>query len=411
MNLFTYTAQTIRNLFKVEKYGASYFYSAQYDAWSELDHLKAFMEIPELNAVICTKAKMFGNGVIKEVDSSGNEIEGSKLVDILNNPNWMQGGKEFLRQTNIFHSIFGNEYLYELYPIGREFEDANSKALYTLPPNWVEYQYLEDKPFFTFTELPDGVKVVVKYKGKEMVLDNTYIIHMNDDRVNMNNQAATKSIMKGESKLTALTPALNNLKMAYETRGVLLKNRGALGILSNATSDKIGAIPLDPEEKDRIQQEYSKNYGGLKNQRQIIISSADLRWQQMSISPDKMGLYTETIEDFAKIKDAFGMPDELFVKAGGTTYENQKQARKGAYIDTIIPEANEWIGNINNKHRKDSDSKLIIDYSHLSIFKEDLKDRGDALQSNINALSKALQDGAIDLQLYIDELAKLGIKK
>jgi phage portal protein BeeE len=353
---------------------------------------------------------MFGNGVIKEVDNNGNEVP-SKLVDLLRNPNWFQGGKEFMRQTNLFHSIFGNEYLYELYPIGREFEEATSKALFTIPSNWMEVIYNEEQPFFTFVEQPNGIKYIVRYKGREMILGNEYIIHLNDDRVNMNNMARTKSILKGESKLTALTPALNNLKMAYETRGVLLKNRGALGILSNATSDKIGAIPLDPTEKDRIQEEYSKNYGGLRNQRQIIISSADLRWQQMSISPDKMGLYKETEEDFAKIKDAFGMPDELFVRAAGTTYENQKQARKGAYIDTIIPEANEWIGAINNKHRNGAKTKLIIDYFHLPVFKEDLKDKGDALQSNINALSKAFQDGAIDLYQYISELEKLGIKK
>jgi phage portal protein BeeE len=198
--------------------------------------------------------------------------------------------------------------------------------------------------------------------------------------------------------------------MAYETRGVLLKNRGALGILSNATSDKIGAIPLDPDERDRVQQEYSREYGGLDGQRQLIITSADLRWQQMAISPDKMGLFQETEADFNKILDAFGLPSELFVRAAGSTYENQKQARKGAYVDTIIPDANEWISGINNKYRKGAKTKLIMDYMHLPIFQEDLKTRGDAMTAVFNAMSKAMQDGALTIEEYKAEVKKFGIK-
>ena len=407
-NIWTYGAEIINNLFRVKKYGASYFYSTQYNAWADLDYLKAFLEIPELNAVISTKARMFGNGVIKEVDDNGVEIE-SDLVKLLKNPNWFQGGKEFLRQTNLFRSIFGNEYLYELYPFGVDFETAKSKALFTIPSNWVDVRYLESEPFFTFVETPEGVKYVVLYAGKERTLGNDFVIHMNDDRVNMNNMAQTKAVLKGESKLKALTPASNNLKMAYETRGVMLKNRGALGILSNATSDKIGAIPLDEAEKERVQEEYSRNYGGLKGQRQLIITSADLRFQNMTVSPDKMGLFQETEEDFCKIIDSFGMKRDLFA-GKNSTFENQKAAEKSVYLNCIMPEANEWIGAINNKHRSDSKTKLIMDYTHLPLFQEDLKDRGDALQSNINALSKAYQDTAINLEQYQAELGKLGIK-
>ena len=412
MNIWTYTAQTIRNLFKVEKYGNSYFYTTQsYNAWSELDYLKAFLEIPELNAVIGMKARMFGNGIIKEVDDSGNEIKNSKLVEILRTPNWFQGGKEFMRQTKLFHEIFGNEYLYELFPVGMDIETASRKAMFTIPSNWMTVKYIDDQPFFVYVEAPDSVKYIVKYKGNDMPIPKELLIHINDDRVDMSNSAQSVVMLKGESKCRALTPALNNLRMAYETRGVLLKNRGALGILSNATSDKIGAIPLEQEEKERIQSEYSNNYGALSGQRQIIISSADLRWQQMSISPDKMGLWEETEADFNKILDSYGMPSELFVRKQGSTYENQKQARKGAYIDTVIPEANEWISALNRKYRTGAKTKLIIDYTHLAVFSEDLKERGESLQTNINALSKALQDGAININQYMAELEKFGIKK
>jgi len=410
MNIWQYGVQTFNNLFRVKKEGGKYFYVAsKYNAWEELSYIKAYLELPELNAVISTSARMFGNGVIKEVDDNGTEID-SPLVQKLRNPNWMQNGQEFLRQTKIFRSIFGNEYIYELLPFGMDMELAKKSAIYTIPSNWIKPKYDQDKPYFFEVEAPESFYYELSYRGQLKKIANNNILHFNDDRADMDNvYDHNNTNLTGESKLKALTPALNNLKMAYETRGVLLKNRGALGILSNATSDKIGAIPVDPEERERIQQEYAREYGGLDGQRQLIISSADLRWQQMAISPDKMGLFQETEADFNKILDAYGMPSELFVRAAGATYENQKQAQKGAYINTVIPDANEWISGINSKYRKGAKTKLIMDYMHLTIFQEDLKSKGDALQSNINALSKALQDQVLTPTEYREELAKLGI--
>lgn len=411
MTIWQYGVQTFNNLFRVKKEGGKYFYVAsKYNAWEELSYIKAYLELPELNAVISTSARMFGNGVIKEVDDNGEEID-SPLVQKLRNPNWMQNGQEFLRQTKIFRGIFGNEYIYELLPFGMDMEMAKKSAIYTIPSNWIKPRYDQDKPYFFEVEAPESFYYELAYRGQLKKIPNANILHFNDDRADMDNvYDHNNTNLTGESKLKALTPALNNLKMAYETRGVLLKNRGALGILSNATSDKIGAIPLEPGERERVQEEYSREYGGLDGQRQLIITSADLRWQQMAISPDKMGLFQETEADFNKILDAYGMPSELFVRTAGSTYENQKQARKGAYVDTVIPDANEWISGINNKYRKGAKTKLIMDYMHLPIFQEDLKSRGEAMTQVFNAMSKAMVDGALTIEEYKNEVRKFGIK-
>ncbi len=392
---------------------ATYMWSVAYNPWSELDYLRAFSEIPELNAVICTHARMFGNGVIKEVNVSDlSEVKNSKLVAAINNPNWFQGGEEFRRQTKLWRQIFGNEYLYELAPVGVDYENAISKGLFSIPPNWMEVQYKENAPFFTFVEMPEGVKYIVKYGSNDITIPKSDLIHLNDDRVNMRNTGYTTggvSMLKGESKCKALTPALNNLKMAYETRGGFLKNRGAYGILAGGTKDNLGSMPLTPDEQERIQKEYKNNYGGLDGQMNVIITAAGLTWQQMSINPDKMGLYTETAEDFNKIIDAYGSKRELYA-GKDVTYENQKAAEKAVYTDTIIPDAAEWIGGFNKKHRPaGSKTKLIMDYFHLPIFQEDLGLRGASLKANVDALSIALTDQAITIDDY-KELEKFGIK-
>jgi hypothetical protein len=58
----------------------------------------------------------------------------------------------------------------------------------------------------------------------------------------------------------------------------------------------------------------------------------------------------------------------------------------------------------------DSKTSIVAEYLHLPIFQEDLKARGEAMTTLVNALSKALADQAIDVKMYQEELKKLGFK-
>lgn len=389
------------NLWRPKKFGNSWFYPVDgyADTFKKLDYLDAY-RIPEVNAVINLKARSFSNGIIKAVDKNGKELD--KVPDFIKSPNWFQDQKEFMRQTKMFHEIFGDEYLYFLYPVG--FGPERTKALYTIPPNLVEAEYKSNQPFFEHTDKPD-VKYTLVSDGQESPIPSELIVHMNDNRAQVK-KANDKHLLSGESKMAGLSPAINNLRMAYESRGYILKNRGALGILSNSTSDVAGAVPLDPNERARVQDEY-KNYGTLSGQNHLIITNANLKWQKMGVNPSELGLYQETEQDFFKICDAYGTPIDLFGSVKGSTFENQKQAEKGLYLRTIIPEANEWIRGVSDF----IGVPLVIDYSHLSVFQEDLKSRGDSLTSITNALSKMLVDGAITIEEYKEEIKKYGIGK
>jgi hypothetical protein len=128
----------------------------------------------------------------------------------------------------------------------------------------------------------------------------------------------------------------------------------------------------------------------------------------MSVNPDKMGLFQETEEDFAKILDAYEMPMELFVRKTGATYENQRQARKGVYQETIMPEAIERAAAMTRKFFPDGGRKVIADFSHLAIFQEDLAVKSDAQNKAITNLSLLYQDKQITPEEYREELRKIG---
>lgn len=400
----------ISNWFRPRQVGGVWFYGvSDYSAFKQLEYLKAFNDIPELNAVINYKARAFCSGKIKALDSKGNEIENDPIVKLLSKPNWFQGEKEFLRQTKIFHEIFGNEYIYNFFGVGAD--HLKTKAMYTLPPNMVTCEYDQKKPFFLWDSIdksPEGVTYKYNVDVKEIDLDPDQIIHLNDNRVTVTDQGS-KSMLCGESKMKALKAPINNIRMAYETRGQILSDRGSLGILSNRSSDVAGQLPVGDEDRNEVHNQYSNMYGGLKGQRKIIITNADLRWQEMSVSPDKLGLFQETREDFFKICDGYGVRQEVFAIDKGTTYENQNEARKDMFDNTTIPEANEWTGALSSYFYPQGNVTLIMDFSHLSIFQEDLELHATGLAALVGALSTALEDKAITPEQYQLELNKFGI--
>jgi len=409
-NLANWALGTISNWFRPRQVGGVWFYGvSDYSAFRELEYLNSFNEIPELNAVINYKARAFSAGVIKAIDNKGNEIEKDPVVIRLKKPNWFQAEKEFLRQTKLFHEIFGNEYIYSFFGVGSK--RLKTTAIYTLPPNLVKCEYETKTPFFLWEDAdksPDGVKYTYTQDTKDKEIDPDQLIHLNDNRVSVTDQNM-KQMLCGESKMKGLTAAINNIKMAYETRGQILSDRGSMGVLSNKSADVAGQIPVSKEDRDEVHNQYSGMYGGLKGQKKIIITNADLRWQEMSVSPDKLGLFKETEEDFYKICDAYGTPCELFASSKGATYVNKNEARKDLYDNTTIPETNEWIGALSNYYYPDGNVRLIMDFSHLSIFQEDLELNAAALGNLVKGLSQALADGAIDIPEYQFELNKIGL--
>jgi len=399
----------ITNLFE-PKNKADWFYvlNSTRSSWRDTDYLESYYCVPELNAVINMKANAFSNGKYKVIDDNLKEYPNEPILEILRNPNWFQGEKEFLKQTKTFRDIFGNEYLNLFFPIGMP---DRIKALYTLPPNLVNPEYNETKPFYLFTkDDKPNIRYVLKSDGTETALERDTIVHLNDNRADIKSVKG-KKILLGVSKQKALTPAINNIKTAYESRGVILESRGANGALTPDSKDGMGnSTPLLPQDKKDLEDKFSMSYGTKRGQGQVIISNAAMKWVQMGVSrPKDLGLFDETQEDFNKILDAHGVPSELFVRGQGSTFENQNQARKGLYTETIIPEAAEWTTGLSKRVFPDGKKRIILDYMHLPIFQDDMQKRGTAMTVVINALSTALQDGAITIDDYKKELLKFGI--
>jgi hypothetical protein len=120
----------------------------------------------------------------------------------------------------------------------------------------------------------------------------------------------------------------------------LINRRGALGILSNNGKDVNGTLPLDPEEKKALEEDF-KRYGIRKEQVQMIITNAALSWQQMGYPTKELMLFEEIEDDIMRMCDTYSYPYRLLSSnqansLGGT---DAKVFDKRLYQAAIIPES------------------------------------------------------------------------
>ena len=117
------------------KLGKSLFYPLHSGTFDDIDCLKAYHEIPEVNAIINLKARTFSSGKVKAINKKGEQIPNHPAAIRLNNPNWFQDGIEFRRQPKILREIYGNEYIFKLQPKGFKPTLERTKALFSIPGN------------------------------------------------------------------------------------------------------------------------------------------------------------------------------------------------------------------------------------------------------------------------------------
>ena len=359
----------------------------------------AYNICPPVNGIINRKARAFTNGKWWILDKEGDEATGvnvTGLQKLLKKPNPLQSWNQLLSQAKVYEQVFGEVFFFAIIPAG--FTDKSKiKALWVVP-NWIINVRLTGKHYFQ-TELADIIEGYdISLNGSITPLPDGSVIHIRD--INQNSTDVTR----GQSRLASLQDPISNIVAAYEARNVLITRKGALGILSNQTRDAAGAVPLQGEEKKEVQDEFAK-YGLGKDQYQVIITNANLRWQPMTFPTRELMLFEEIEDDVRQIADNYDYPMYLLGFKAGSTFSNVGEAKKSLYQDTIIPEADGWADTFTNFFELDKQGlRLSVFYDHLEVFQQSEKEKADALLSKVNANLPLLEKNIITLNQFLVNL-------
>jgi len=317
-------------------------------------------------------------------------------------PNPLQSAKEYNLEHYFMFYTFGNNYVYTNNSLKTFQTDITTvRTLFNLPSEYVTVR--QTGKLYDQVELKG---IIEKYSltnynpVKEFDPDN--IIHFND----LNLSDVGNSII-GTSRLENLRMPITNTQLAFEAMNVLLKHRGMQGIIKANNKDATGTqIPLQPEQKDEIDAVFKSEYGLREKQKQFMISYSDINFIRTVMSPEELGIYNDFSNNAMIISNGFRIPPEIYkTYVAGATFENQVQAVRRLYQDTIIPMVeNEDLYYTERLKMRDYGFELRTDFSHIEALQDAFKEKAMALTYNANTAEKSYNNNIITWNQYLELL-------
>lgn len=391
---------------------SNYQYLVDQPAWLTLanpsQYRAAVQNNPVLYGCIDILASAAANGKKYLVDLNGEEVpwdDKNKVVKavrrlFVERPNPLQSVKEFNYERAYMFYTFGNNFVYLNNPLKTFQTDILTvQTMYNLPSEFVDVK--QTGKIYDQIDLAGIVEkyVLTNYNPVRDFYPNQ-IIHFNE----INLSDIGHSII-GTSRLEVLKYPITNTQYCFEAMNVILKSRGMQGIIKANNKDGTGTqIPLGKDAKDEIDRTFKTEYGILDHQKQYLISYSDIDFIKTIMSPSEMGIYTEFSNNAMMISNGLGVPPELYkTYITGATFENQIQAVRRLYQDTVIPKVENddqyWTERL---RLREYGYELRTDYSHVPALAENLKEKATSLSYNTTSAEKAYNNDIITWNQYLE---------
>lgn len=336
--------------------------------WIQIEgkEMRTYETCAPLALVVDKKAKMKAVGKIRHWKGSKNTKEDKEMFDtpelnLLYNPNPSQSKSDFLKEFSVHRDIHGIAYLSGVFTVSKNLSQV-PVSLWSLPPKLVSFE--------TTGKLYKATTQAEMFKSIWFDKNGAGEFPIKPEDILFRPIGGATSIIKPQSPLTKVRTELSNIIAAMAYRNVILRKKGALGILSGDQRDSDGTVPMDDVEFKRIEKQYQKSYGLYSRQMQILMSTMPMKWTPMSYPTKDLMLFEEVDNNTMKIIDLYGMHADLFSFMKGSTLSESggrmAEAERQTFQTTIIEESEDdmnalskWLG----LHKRGE--YLTLDYSHV----------------------------------------------
>ena len=375
------------------------------------DYADIYRNCPYIRAIEDYKALSLSNAIFrlykKNAKNEDEEIYSHPTLNLINNPNPLQTGQSLLGQNMLFENIYGTSFLRGVKGMGNGFKF--SKSIWALAPPEIDVWFVNNG-VVDITSKINLSEIIDKfiYSTPEGIkwLSNDEIIYTPSVFLSTNDALNSKS----NSKFETLKQSASNLMHIQESRGVVIKNRGAIGMLSPSSSNKdaAGAIPLTPDQKKEMLKEHGKLYGLTSGKHPIMIPTVSMDWKNMILPIKDLQLDETALAEFNVCCDLLGVPRGIFDDK--TSYSNQSSLMKRLYQDLIIPYANKKM-TIFGERLELNDMYLKADFSHVDCLQEDKKLKAETDKVTVEKLDIMYKSGVLSKGDYRSELGYIAESK
>lgn len=323
---------------KESKTGQVIFTGKKDPSWSKRQYDKAFADEGYSKNVIAYQAiektaKAVGAipWYVKRRD--GEEMKDHPLLRLIENPNPLQSRSEYLQALVGFYRISGNAYMERVMVQGKP------RELYTLRPDRTKVVPSE-------TGFPRGY--VYRVGQNEVKWEADPVTGMSDIR-----HLKTFNPLDdwyGLSPIEAGAYAVDQHNESMKWIQSLLQNGAAPSGALEMQKGENGFGSLSDDEFNRLKVEIDEKYSGSSNAGRPMLLEGGLKWTQMGLSPQAMGIIETKYSAARDVSLALAVPPLLLNIPGDSTFNNYKEARLAFYEETVIPlaqhirdELNAWL--------------------------------------------------------------------
>ena len=348
-------------------------YNKQSATWEVVSgrEMELFTTTGQLNKVVMRHASMFANGrfVHKKKDGTkeGKIIEDSPLVELLENPNPLQSGEEWLMESAINYWVYGNNVML---PVKGSALSEYPTVINNLP--WKQIKLTTTGKRWNQTKIDEIIKEYrVCYSDS---IDDIYkpseLLHFR--------RSGGKSAIIGESMLNACHMEISNVRGAMGYRNVNINEKGALGIMANKSTDTSGKLPLSQEDRLSLErQSQNETHGQFHGQSKVKVVDGDVNFIHTSLGIKENMLFEEIDADVKVFIDTVQLNDNIFSKEKSKIQANLLEGLKMAYQDGVFPFAGRFCSLLKKGLGLPDNEWIELDYSHLPCFQEDQKEKSE----------------------------------
>jgi phage portal protein BeeE len=116
------------------------------------------------------------------------------------------------------------------------------------------------------------------------------------------------------------------------------------------------------EEQAIALQERLRIYTKAENKGKIPVTSYNLKWQQMGMSPTDLNIIESDKMDQRALCNIYHVPSELFNDPNSDTYASAKEASTAIWVNAVIPQLTQFRDAFNNHINRRNDQGIWVDY-------------------------------------------------
>ena len=286
------------------------------------------------------------------------EINIPELNRIFERPNPLQGWAEYIEQVVGYKLVTGNTYIQAISP-ENGVNKGRVQELWNIPTPLIEIL------------AGDRMNPVIGYRytpQRDIVIPPEQMIHLKY----WTPDYYSGSMLYGQSPIRAGRRVVSRSNASYDASTSAFQNMGVIGLLS--ANNSTAGPGLTKEQLDRIEEKL-RTKASSKSDNKWMATSADLKWQQMGMSPADLAIIESDKMDLRTICNLYHVPSELFNDAANKTYSNTKEAGRAIWANAVIPALTQFRDSFNAfiKGRYDQDIYIDFDQSVIPELQEDLQ--------------------------------------